>query len=78
MDRAEAIQRAWFTFGIGAVFLVLVFLQIWAGKTPRPYAVRAEWVKRGKEPGTFWFNVGCQLLLAIFCIGLALARFIQF
>ena len=78
MSHADAINRAWFVLEIGVVILVLVALQICAGRTPRAYAKWPGWVRREKEPRTFWSNVGCQLLLGVFCIGLALTRFIQF
>jgi len=77
MDRAEAIQRAWFIASFGAVFVILTLLQIRTGKSFMGISpVYPPWVTRKKHPRAFWMNVIVCGAIGLFAIGLALTRLI--
>jgi hypothetical protein len=79
VDRAEAVQRAWFILEIGSFILGLTALQVLFGRTPRAHPkLWPEWVRRETEPRLFWFNIFVWLAFGLYCLGLAAARLIPF
>lgn len=77
MTHTEAIHRAWISLWLGTGILFLVALAVVLGKTPRlDRQWPSGWIRREKEPKTFWFNVLVWLGLALFLLVLATARII--
>jgi len=69
----EAAQRAWITFGIGAILLALAGIQLW------PLGWRTRWHRsrqpyRKREPFLFWSFIVPMMLAGAACIAMALTR----
>lgn len=71
MNAADALQRAWFILYFGLFLLAGVGVQLWTGHT----LIRLRGiVSKKKNPKTYWFGVISWGALALFFIGLPLAR----
>lgn len=74
LSHAEVVQRGWFAFSVGVIFLGVSGLQLWFGK-----AVTSGWfgitsATRASNPSVFWSHVIVAGMVGVFGIILGLSR----